>query len=220
MSGISHLPTVLPPGKRPGTRCTGGCVGPRGWGRSERVCIISLPPGFRSPDRPFRSESLSQHTGILTWKTEMPRAGRWRLCSQDEIYHFWERNSLCHTIRRRVPDDSRYFTAAAVTTINLTTAWHFPHHCPPSLFAVRMSSSSSAHVLTLCGYSAALLLYGLFRSMEVTTTLTNSEHWPSFAYPPSMSDMRPVPKPWYRSPAVNRYQALGNPKVLARSCDV
>ena len=89
-------------------------------------------------------------------------------------------------------------TAAATRTINLTKVRHFPRHCPTSLFAVRMSPSSSAHALKLCGYSEALLLYGLFRSMpvavEVTSTLTNSEHWPSFACPPSVCDMRPVPK--------------------------
>ena len=45
----------LPPGKRPGTNCTGGWVGPRagldGCGKS-RSCRDSIP------DRPARSESL------------------------------------------------------------------------------------------------------------------------------------------------------------------
>jgi hypothetical protein len=95
-------------------------------------------------------------------------------------------------------DVVRRTTAAATRTINLTKVRHFPHHCSPSLFAVRMSPSSSAHALKLCGYSEALLLYGLFRSMpvavEVTSTLTNSEHWPSFPCTPSVPDMRPVPK--------------------------
>ena len=94
---------------------------------------------------------------------------------------------------RRIPDDSRcHDTHKSHKSATLPTS------LSPILVAVRMSPSSSAHTLTLCGYSEALLLYGLFRSMsvavEVTSTLTNSEHWPSFACPPSMSDMRPVPK--------------------------
>jgi len=29
VSGQRHAPTAFPPGKRPGTHCIGGCVGPR-----------------------------------------------------------------------------------------------------------------------------------------------------------------------------------------------
>ena len=55
MRGQRHGPTALPTGKRPGTHCTGGWVGPRagldGCGKSRRT-------GIRSPDRPVRSVSL------------------------------------------------------------------------------------------------------------------------------------------------------------------
>jgi hypothetical protein len=47
VDGQRHAPAALPPGKRPGTHCTGGRVGPR-----------SGLDGIRSPDRPARSESL------------------------------------------------------------------------------------------------------------------------------------------------------------------
>ena len=44
MGGQSHAPAALPPGKRRGTHCTGGWVGPRasldGWRKSRP------PPGF------------------------------------------------------------------------------------------------------------------------------------------------------------------------------
>ena len=44
MGGQRHAPAALPPGKRPGTQCTGGWVGPRdspdGCGKS------NPPPGF------------------------------------------------------------------------------------------------------------------------------------------------------------------------------
>jgi hypothetical protein len=44
VGGQRHAPSVLPPGKRPGTHCMGGRVGPRagldGCGKSR------LPPGF------------------------------------------------------------------------------------------------------------------------------------------------------------------------------
>jgi len=53
--GGRHAPAALPPGKRPGTHCIGGWVGPRavldGCGKSRH------PTGIRSPDRPARSES-------------------------------------------------------------------------------------------------------------------------------------------------------------------
>jgi hypothetical protein len=47
VGGQIHAPAGLPPGKRPGTHCTGGWVGPR-----------AGLDGFRSPARPARSESL------------------------------------------------------------------------------------------------------------------------------------------------------------------
>jgi len=51
-----HAPAALPPGKRPGTHCIGGWVGPRagpdGRGKSRPST------GIRSPDRPARSQSL------------------------------------------------------------------------------------------------------------------------------------------------------------------
>ena len=43
VGGQSHAPAALPPGKRPGTHCIGGWVGPRaGLDR----CVKSRPPGF------------------------------------------------------------------------------------------------------------------------------------------------------------------------------
>ena len=52
MGGQRHAPAVLSPGKRPGTHCIGGWVGPRA-GTEDLA-----PTGFRSPDRPARSGSL------------------------------------------------------------------------------------------------------------------------------------------------------------------
>jgi hypothetical protein len=44
VGGQRHAPAVLPPGKRPGTHCTGDWVGPRA---GLDVCgYISPPPGF------------------------------------------------------------------------------------------------------------------------------------------------------------------------------
>jgi hypothetical protein len=56
LGGQHHALTALPLGKRPGTHCTGGWVGPRAGlgGRGK-----SRPPnGIRSQDPPARSESL------------------------------------------------------------------------------------------------------------------------------------------------------------------
>ena len=53
---VSTTPRPLYPREIPGTHCTGGWVGPRagleGCGKSRP------PPGFDTPDRPVRSESL------------------------------------------------------------------------------------------------------------------------------------------------------------------
>jgi hypothetical protein len=55
VSGQHHAPAVLPTGKRPGTYCIGGCVGPR-------ACLNgaeNLTPSRDSiPDRPVRIEAL------------------------------------------------------------------------------------------------------------------------------------------------------------------
>jgi len=55
VGGQRHAPAAFPPGKRPGTHCIGGWVGPRaglgGFGKSR-------PTGIRSPDRLACSESL------------------------------------------------------------------------------------------------------------------------------------------------------------------
>ena len=54
VGGQHHVPAVLPPGKRPGTHCTGGWVDPRvGLDWCEK-----FPTGIRSPDGPARSESI------------------------------------------------------------------------------------------------------------------------------------------------------------------
>jgi hypothetical protein len=44
VGGQVHVPAALPQGKRQGTHCTGGWVGPQG--RSERLRKTSPPPGF------------------------------------------------------------------------------------------------------------------------------------------------------------------------------
>ena len=55
VGGHCHAPAALPPGKRPGTHCTGGWVGPRagldGGGKYR-------PHQDSVPDRPARIESL------------------------------------------------------------------------------------------------------------------------------------------------------------------
>jgi hypothetical protein len=54
--GQPHAPAALPTGKRPGTHCTGGWVGPRD---GLVVCGKSCPLiGIRFPDRPVRSDWL------------------------------------------------------------------------------------------------------------------------------------------------------------------
>ena len=51
-----HSPAALPRGRRPGTHCIGGWMGPRA---GLDGCGKTRPPtGIRSPDRPARSESL------------------------------------------------------------------------------------------------------------------------------------------------------------------
>ena len=56
VGGQRHSPAALAPGKRPGTHCIGGWVGPRA---NLDGCGKSRPPtGIRSPDGPARSESL------------------------------------------------------------------------------------------------------------------------------------------------------------------
>jgi hypothetical protein len=54
VDGQRHAPVALSRGKRPRTRCTGGCMGPStgldGCGK--------FPIGTRSPDPPDRSQSL------------------------------------------------------------------------------------------------------------------------------------------------------------------
>jgi hypothetical protein len=55
VGGQRHAQAALPPGKRAGTHCIGGWVGPSGGlDRSGK----SRPTGIRSPDRPVRSQSL------------------------------------------------------------------------------------------------------------------------------------------------------------------
>jgi hypothetical protein len=51
-----HTPAALPPGKKPGSHCTGGWVGTRA--SLERVTENLAPTGIQSPDLPGRSESL------------------------------------------------------------------------------------------------------------------------------------------------------------------
>ena len=61
VGGQRHAPAALPPGKRPGTHCIGGLVGPRA---GLDGCGKSHPPtGIRSPDLPARSEASTVHGG-------------------------------------------------------------------------------------------------------------------------------------------------------------
>jgi hypothetical protein len=55
VGGQPHVPVALPPGKRPGTNCTGGWVGLRAVSRGAANLAHA---GIRSPDRPARNESL------------------------------------------------------------------------------------------------------------------------------------------------------------------
>jgi hypothetical protein len=55
VGGQHHAPAAIYPGKRPGTHCIGGWVGPGPvWTGAENL----TPTGIRSPGRPARSESL------------------------------------------------------------------------------------------------------------------------------------------------------------------
>jgi hypothetical protein len=56
VGGQRHAPAAFRQGKRPGTHCVGGWVGPQG--RSERMWKTLPPTEIRSPDRPARSKSL------------------------------------------------------------------------------------------------------------------------------------------------------------------
>jgi hypothetical protein len=51
VGGQLHAPAALSPGKRRGTYCTGGLVGPR---VGLDGCGKFLPTWIRSPDRPAR----------------------------------------------------------------------------------------------------------------------------------------------------------------------
>jgi hypothetical protein len=63
--GQRHAPVALSPGKRPGTHCTGGWVGPR---VGLYGCRKYRPHRDSISDRPGRSESLCRlsHPGLLT----------------------------------------------------------------------------------------------------------------------------------------------------------
>jgi hypothetical protein len=62
VGGQNHAPATLPPGKRPGTHCTGGWVAPRaGLSGVEHLASTEI----RSRDRAGRSESLDRLGEIL-----------------------------------------------------------------------------------------------------------------------------------------------------------
>ena len=56
-----HVPAALPPGKRPGTHCTGGWVGPRA---SLEGCRKSCPPSGFDLSNVRRSNCLSFYAGM------------------------------------------------------------------------------------------------------------------------------------------------------------
>jgi hypothetical protein len=78
--GVSVTPRPLfTPGERPGTHCTGGCVGPRaGLDR----CRKSAPPptGIRSPDRP--ADYGTRPTFHIEWHIKITDA---LLCSSVSV---------------------------------------------------------------------------------------------------------------------------------------
>jgi len=85
VGGQRRPPVALPPGKRPGTHCIGGRMGPRvclnGCGKSR------LPTGIRSLDWSTRSESLYR----------LRHAGLWRRSGiSKQIYSLnsWKCNNL------------------------------------------------------------------------------------------------------------------------------
>jgi hypothetical protein len=55
VGGQLHTQAALPPGKKPGTHCTGDCMGPR---VGLDGCGNLAPTGIRSPALPAHSESL------------------------------------------------------------------------------------------------------------------------------------------------------------------
>jgi hypothetical protein len=57
VDGQRHAPAALPPGKKTGTHCIGGWVGPR---VGLDGCGKSLPTGILAPDRLDRSEPISR----------------------------------------------------------------------------------------------------------------------------------------------------------------
>ena len=82
VGGQRHAPAALPPGKRPGTHCTGGWVGRRAG--LEGCGKISPPTGIRSPDRSARRKPLYRlsypgPSGLDVWskkKILAPPVGR------------------------------------------------------------------------------------------------------------------------------------------------
>ena len=67
VGGQRHAPAALPPGKRPGTHCTGGWVGPRtGLDGCEKFCLH--PDSIPGPS--------SQ------WRVAMPTELSWLTCRE------------------------------------------------------------------------------------------------------------------------------------------
>jgi hypothetical protein len=66
MCGQRHPPAALSPGKRRGTHCIGGCVGPRagldGCGKSRFDSRTAQPVASRFTDYYEKSKNVSPHT--------------------------------------------------------------------------------------------------------------------------------------------------------------
>jgi hypothetical protein len=69
MGGKRHAPAALPPGKRPGTHCTGGWVGSRaGLDRCRNTCLHE--DSISGPSSPYRVAIPTR----LSWATYMPNS--------------------------------------------------------------------------------------------------------------------------------------------------
>jgi hypothetical protein len=68
VGGQRHASAALPPGKRLGTRCLRGWVGPMTGLDGRGKSLHST--GIRSPDHPIRSESLSEYVILIAFPVQ------------------------------------------------------------------------------------------------------------------------------------------------------
>jgi hypothetical protein len=104
--GQRHDPTAWPPGKRTGTQCIGGWVGPRA---GLDGCENLSHTGIRSPDRPARKESL--------WRIRYPgpQYQTLRQTISKQWYKNWQRKAK-----------SAWRKACLTSTLNITNyTWDY-----------------------------------------------------------------------------------------------